>query len=439
MFVALGFEDQRIRRTMKVQIMSRKFIKPSIPTPKNLCTYKLSCMDELNTTMNVVGILYYPSSDNIRRVNNLEKSLAQILPQFYPFGGRYNKENHFVDCSDQGAEYVEAQVLDCALNEIILSGVEPMELNDLLPLEIGAADEATYPILSVQITKFKCGGTAIGICISHRIVDACSFGTFVSAWAKASLGDKSEPIRPKFDSQFYLPGENSAFGSTRSTKDTSTVTKRILFDREAIQTLRDRVSNNDRPPSRVVVVSSFLADALLRSDRAKHVQPRACVIMQEVNIRERTVPPLSKYSCGNLVLLTTVECSADESKSMDFESFVPLLGNNAKKAVSDCANILFNSENGHNILVDYYLGANEKLNESGINGLRFTDWSKFKFYEADFGFGKPIWTSVANIPIRNLVMLMNTKNNDGIEAWVHLLAEDMAYFEQDKEIKKLTT
>ncbi|CAI9771958.1 unnamed protein product [Fraxinus pennsylvanica] len=425
---------------MKVQIVSRKFIKASIPTPENLRTYKLSCMDELNTTMNVVGILYYPSIDNnIVHINNLEKSLAQILPQFYPFAGRYNKVNHSVDCSDQGAEYVEAQVLDCDLNEIIGSGVEPVELNNLLPLEIGEADEITDPILSVQVTKFKCGGMAIGICISHRIIDACSFGTFISAWAKASLGDKTEPIRPKFNSQFYFPAENSVFGTTRSTKDTSTVTKTILFDRKAIETLRDRVSNNDRPPSRVVVVSSFLAEAFLRSDRAKHGKSRDCVIMQEVNIRERTVPPLSKYTCGNLVLLTTVECNAEESKSIDFESFIPLLSNNAKKAVSDCANILSNSKNGHTILVDYFLGAIEKINESGKNSLRFTDWSKFKFYDADFGFGKPIWTSVANIPIINLVMLMNTKENDGIEAWVHLHEEDMAYFEQDEEIKKLTT
>ncbi|KAL2529713.1 HXXXD-type acyl-transferase family protein [Forsythia ovata] len=100
---------------MKVKIVSRKFIKPSTPTPKNLSTCKLSSIDKLNISRNVVGILYYPQShDNIvGNLNNLEKSLAQILPQFYPFAGRYIKENHFVDCSDQGAEYVVAQVVDC--------------------------------------------------------------------------------------------------------------------------------------------------------------------------------------------------------------------------------------------------------------------------------------------------------------------------------------
>ncbi|KAL2458685.1 Uncharacterized protein Adt_45837 [Abeliophyllum distichum] len=110
------------------------------------------------------------------------------------------------------------------------------------------------------------------------------------------------------------------------------------------------------------MVSSFLAEALLRADHAKHGQTRPCLIMQEVNIQERTVLALSKYSCGNLVLLTTVSCSADESKSMDFERFVPLLGNNVKKAVLDCAKVLSNGEDGHRILIDSVVGAIEKLN-----------------------------------------------------------------------------
>ncbi|KAL2505733.1 HXXXD-type acyl-transferase family protein [Abeliophyllum distichum] len=444
-----GIEEEevfidRVERTMKIKILSRKFIKPSTPTPEKLRTYKISCMDEINPTMNVVGILYYPSTDNIGNLINLEKSLEEILPQFYPFAGRYIKENHSVDCSDQGLEYIEAQV-DHELLEIIGSGVEPVELNDLLPVEVGAADEASDPIMFVQINKFKCGGVAIATTISHRIVDASSLGTFLSAWAKASRGDNTEPIIPNFDSPFYFPGENLGeldFGTIR-TRDPTIVTKRILFDKKAIENLRARVSHlyekSDRPPSRVLVVSSFLSEALMRCDHTKLGKPRDCIISQAVNIRERTVPPLSKYSCGNLVSLGIVERSAEETKSLDFERLVPLLGNTARKAVSNCLKILSNGQDGHKILVDVFAGATDKSHDDNLNGIWFTDWSKFGFYNNDFGFGKPIWTSVANIPIKNLITMLNTKENDGIEAWVHLHEKDMPYFEQDEEIKKLTT
>ncbi|KAL2506161.1 HXXXD-type acyl-transferase family protein [Abeliophyllum distichum] len=430
---------------MKINIVSRKFVKPSRPTPEKLRTYKISCVDEINPSINIVGLLYYPSTDNIGNLNNLEKSLEEILPQFYPLAGRYIKENHSVDCSDQGVEYIQAQV-DCELLEIIGSGVEPLELNDLLPVEVGAADEASDPILSVQINKFKCGGVAIAIAISHRIVDASSFGTLLSAWTKASRGDNSEPIIPNFDSPLYFPGENLGkldLGTIR-TRDPTIVTKRILFDKKAIANLRARVShlyeNSYRPPSRVLVVSSFLSVALMRCDHTKlHGKPRDFLISQAVNIRERTVPPLSKYSCGNLVSLGMVECSSEETKSLDFERLVPLLGNAARKVVSDCAKILSNCQDGHKMLVDAFAGATDKSRDDNLNSIWFSDWSKFGFYDNDFGFGKPIWTSVANNPFKNLIIMLNTKENDGIEAWVHLHEKDMPYFEQDEEIKKLTT
>ncbi|KAL2508686.1 HXXXD-type acyl-transferase family protein [Forsythia ovata] len=125
--------------------------------------------------------LYYRLNECNRRVNNLEKSLAQILPQFYPFARRYKKEDQLVDSSNQGVEFVEVQV-DCKLVDII--GLE--DLNDLLLLEVGAADEVIDPITSLQINKFKCGGIAIATSISHRIADAASLNTFLYALAKAS-------------------------------------------------------------------------------------------------------------------------------------------------------------------------------------------------------------------------------------------------------------
>ncbi|KAL2486742.1 HXXXD-type acyl-transferase family protein [Abeliophyllum distichum] len=421
-----------------VNVMSRKMIKPCTPTPHNLRNQKLSFIDEVIPTLNSASILYYPFNQNIRCVNNLEKSLAQILPHFYPFAGRYSKEDNLIDCSDQGAEFVEAQV-DCKLVDII--GLE--ELNDFLPVEVGAADEVTDPIMSIQINKFKCGGIAIATSISHRIADAASLNIFLSAWAKASRGDQTEPIIPNFDSPLYFPGQNLGtpdYGITR-TRNTTLVTKRILFDSKAISTLRDRVShlyeNSHRPASRVLLVTSFLTGALLRSDRAKLGKPRGCLLTQVVNIRERTVPNLSKYSCGNLITSATVECSADETKSMDFEHYVTLLGNTVKKTVSDCAKIL--GKDGHKILFENLGRVAAKAGDSSINTIQFTDLSKFGFYEVDFGFGKPNWTSIANIPIKNLIILLNTKENDGIEAWIHLHEEDMHYIEQDKEIRKLTT
>ncbi|XP_010692557.2 pelargonidin 3-O-(6-caffeoylglucoside) 5-O-(6-O-malonylglucoside) 4'''-malonyltransferase [Beta vulgaris subsp. vulgaris] len=193
---------------MEVKIVSKKLIKPIVATPDSLRKYKISCMDEVNATMNVVTILYYPFNQFYTYkgiIKTLETSLSRILPRFYPFAGRYIKEHHTVDCNDAGAEFMEAEVDAYDLKQVI-TNLEPDYLNELLPLEIGAADEITDPVCAVKVTKFRCGGIALAASVSHRIVDACSMGIFVSAWAEeATLREgQSRTIHPFHPPRTFL-------------------------------------------------------------------------------------------------------------------------------------------------------------------------------------------------------------------------------------------
>ncbi|GFP85201.1 acetyl-coa-benzylalcohol acetyltransferase [Phtheirospermum japonicum] len=232
---------------MTVNILSRKLIKPSNPTPPHLRTYNISLIDELNPSMHVIRILFFPQSDHAKLdYACLEQSLAQVLPLFYPLAGRYNKENHHVDCNDEGAEYAVAQVVDRKLHQLI--GAESEKLNQLLPLDICAADEPTDPMLAIQINNFQCGGLAIGVCASHRIFDSASLGIFLTTWANAAASTNADVIiRPDFDSPIYFPSENLPplqFQVSR-TRDKSIVTKRFVFDKNAIARLRERLTSSE--------------------------------------------------------------------------------------------------------------------------------------------------------------------------------------------------
>ncbi|KAK6146334.1 hypothetical protein DH2020_020203 [Rehmannia glutinosa] len=432
---------------MKVNILSRKLIKPCKPTPSNLRTYNISLIDELNPSMHVIRILYYPSDFMAGKTLSLEEALAKVLPLFYPLAGRYNKEKHHVDCNDDGAEYAIAQV-DCQLHQLIGDGVKSEQLNYLLPLDICAADEPTDPMLAVQINRFQCGGLAIGVCASHRIFDSASLGIFLAAWANAATDGKLV-ICPDFDSPSYFPSENLPplqFQVSR-TRDTSIVTRRFVFNKNAISRLRKSLStewisnaNSERPPSRVVVVSTVLTQALMRADRAKHGKSRASLLAQAINVRERTVPPVPKHSCGTWVSLSYLEFTADESHRME-DNFVELalkMREATIQGVRDCARILSDKEFGRWVLVDSYFDASQKADSSDYKVVWITDWSKFGEYELDFGFGKPIWVSLADVPLKDLFILMNTKDNDGIEAWVYLHESDMPFLEQDQDLQLFT-
>jgi len=76
----------------------------------------------------------------------------------------------------------------------------------------------------------------------------------------------------------------------------------------------------------------------------------------------------------------------------------------------------------------------------GMNYITFTSWCNFGLYDIDFGWGKPIWVSLVGSNsnstdvLSNLVLLMDTRSGDGIEAWVLLDKEDMIVLGQDKEL-----
>ncbi|KAI8017421.1 Stemmadenine O-acetyltransferase [Camellia lanceoleosa] len=51
---------------------------------------------------------------NLKRSNQLKKSLADVLTKFYPLAGRV-KENLYIECNDEGVLYLEAQ-FNCQLS-----------------------------------------------------------------------------------------------------------------------------------------------------------------------------------------------------------------------------------------------------------------------------------------------------------------------------------
>ncbi|RXH91010.1 hypothetical protein DVH24_020033 [Malus domestica] len=70
----------------------------------------------------------------------------------------------------------------------------------------------------------------------------------------------------------------------------------------------------------------------------------------------------------------------------------------------------------------------------GLDYIGFNSRCNLGLYEADFGWGKPVWVAsggakrgAEEAPYMNMVLLMDTRSGDGVEAWVCLDEQDMAY------------
>lgn len=449
---------------MKVELLSTELIKPCTSTPRSLRDYNISIVDELSPVMNIPAILYYPTDihsggkendTGISKCMRLKKSLSKVLTRFYPFAGRYMKDAYMVDCSDQGAEFVEAKV-DIRLDQLIGQGknMKVELLNSLLPRPIGAGDEVTDPLLAVQLSIFACGGCAIGVLSSHRIADMSTTTTLIKEWAtdaKLLLGgfDESDhvAVSPIWNSASLFPGQKLSglpLGLTRAKEnvaDHKIVTKKFYFSKSAIAKIREKArldSSSESLPTRVQSLWGILGKAIIDIYVANPETPRRFLIVQAMNMRERTDPPIPKNQCGNLYLGSTAQSVAGE-KGVEFQGLVNLLTRSVKRDVELCK-MLLSAENGGQLISQGFNEVIKSLSDPEISSVcLFTDWCKFPFYEADFGWGKPVWVSSVNVPLRNIVYLLSDKSGEGIEAWVNLNIDDMSKFEQDSNIKEFTT
>ncbi|XP_017231994.1 pelargonidin 3-O-(6-caffeoylglucoside) 5-O-(6-O-malonylglucoside) 4'''-malonyltransferase [Daucus carota subsp. sativus] len=479
---------------MKVEILCRELIKPHTATPPSFRNYNISLIDEVSPNMNVPTIFYFSAPDhpdtniitnikstdpdtnikstgpdtniitnikstgpdtNIKSIpsvyEHLKNSLSKVLSNFHPFAGRYNVETHSVDCSDQGAEFVEAKV-DIRLDDLLnhRKDLKIELLNDFLPCPLGAVDEYTDPLLAVQVNAFSCGGFAVAVCISHRIADITTITSFVKAWAvaaKQELGDVDKsyvPMAWSFDSASLLPGQNLPClpsGLTREKENIEIhkmVTKIFYFSDCKISSIREKAKgegSSKNSPTRVQSVFGVIAKAIIDIHVANPENPKGYVVVEAVNMRGRTVPPLPKNQFGNMYLAACVQSVAGP-EGVELPCIVDQLSSSVKRAVDACGVVLSLDKEGQTMLSQELGEMLKSLFSPDVYFAgTFSSWCNFSLYEADFGYGKPVWVSIANIPMKNSVVLVDEKSGGGIDAWVTLDESDMQKFIKHCDIR----
>ncbi|OVA19046.1 Transferase [Macleaya cordata] len=472
---------------MKVEVVSRETIKPSCPTPHYHRTFNLSFLDQISPSLYTPYIFFYnnnnsnnndnhimASSSSRRRDIVIKKSLAETLTRFYPLAGRIkDADSLIVDCNDDGVDYLEARVNNCALSQVIQHpDVRELEMK-FLPFdpyfddvsEISNKSSSGFnskALLAVQVNIFEeeyCGGMAIGVCMSHKIADALSLFTFINQWA-ATAREATEQIKsPFFGLSYLFPAPRydlMGFIQSPPIMKEEIVTKRFVFGASKIADLQKQINriistkSNDgggskdhdheyNKPTSVEVVSAFIWRCFMDVNRAKKelgtAAAKFCAASQSVNMRNRMVPPLPKTCFGNMVGFT-VALSTFCSTNGEAEKInqYPYLVSKLRESINKIDDVHIREMQTTNA----FFNSMKLITESIISGetvlIHISSFCRFPVYEANFGWGKPIFASPCKLAIKNLVYLMDTGSGDGIEAWVSLTKEDMAEFEHDKEL-----
>nr|XP_043639588.1 stemmadenine O-acetyltransferase-like [Erigeron canadensis] len=356
----------------------------------------------------------------------LKTSLSKTLTHFYPLAGKLSKNRNTIDCNDQGVQFLVVQV-ESNLLDIIKSPVIK-ELNQLAMVEASSVEEQ----LAIQINLFACGGIAVGISMSHRIMDACSLSSFVCHWFSAAKGSETSLMGPVLDSAvLFPPMESYEYSSTVHSPLKNTVTKRFVFSSLAINKLKREVVKNNCTlvnPTRVEVVTALI----WKCATAALGDCKASVAFHIVNFRKKMVPALQDHQFGNLFQLakSTAHPTADlASLVVTLKSSFGKINDNYMKSLT--------GENGVEIAKDNFREIKNSMIQEGVRVFKFSSWCGFSVNEGDFGWGKPLWISIVNLGDENSTVLVDSTCDDGIEAWIVMNKDNMKRFEQNVELKDL--
>ncbi|XP_057811098.1 stemmadenine O-acetyltransferase-like [Salvia miltiorrhiza] len=410
---------------IEIKVISTEIIKPSSPTPKSLQKHYLSFLDQLAPPLFMPLVYFYssnPKIPNSQKSDHLKKSLSETLSRFYPLAGRL-ADNLHVDCNDGGAPFSEAEA-DCDLSQAI-TNPNPKGMNKFLPLSL---NQSLGFCMAAQATYFRCGGVAVGLLISHKIADALSFFSFANSWSAAARGGGAgDPPFPKFDAAAYFPAReiNGYIPSSRMMKE-ELATKIFTFPTKKIAILRERyAAGAGEWPTRVEALSAFIWSRFISATGMRADPNKIYTVHHAVNIRTRTDPVLPEYHFGNIssVAIAKPEVGSDGVTDDGME-----LVRRVREAIKAM-------NGGHLARLDLMSELIGQIDKGELVSFSFTSLCRFPVYEADFGWDKPVWVGTTGLAYKNLVTFMDTRNGDGIEAWVNLRREDMEKFEVDLELQ----
>lgn len=431
---------------MEVHIVAREVIKPSSLAIQHQKPYKFSLFDQLTPTTYVPVIYFYPNNNNsepnlIRQtLTHLKESLSQTLDLYYPFSGRTN-DNLYVDRFDEGVPFFEAKV-KCSMSDF-LKRHETEWLNRFLPCRPFTKEvNMSIPFLAFQVTIFTCGGIALGWCMSHKLFDGLTASAFVTTWAYIFRGELQDVIKPDlneaslvFPPKISFPQKHLSLMESLWFTKANYVTRRFVFDAKAISTLRDRTKGKLAvPPSRIETLSCFIWKCSMTASKIISGTTKPSILAEAVNLRQKTKPPMSDASSGNLFWWAIAVANPTDTNT-ELHDLVGLLSEAIAVYKSDYTHTL-QGEDGFEILSDYCDQLEELFSLEKPDIFAFTSWNHMSLTRPNFGWGEPFWVGVmgkAGAEFRNLTVFIDTTDGKGIEAWITLDEQRMAILQHDPE------
>ncbi|XP_027339319.1 omega-hydroxypalmitate O-feruloyl transferase-like [Abrus precatorius] len=408
-------------------------VQPEEETEKG--PYFLSNLDQ-NIAVPVRTVYSFKSASrgNEDAAQVIKNALSKILVPYYPMAGTLTISSEgklMVDNTGEGAVFVEAEA-NCNIEDIgDLTKPDPDALGKLVYNIPSARNILEMPLMTVQVTKFKCGGFTLGLCMNHCMKDGLCAMEFVNVWSEIARGlDLKIPpfldrtiIKarnpPKIEFQHNEFAEIEDVSNTKKLYEEEKMLYRsFLFDPKKLELLKKKATENGvlKKCSTFEVLSAFVWRA---RTAALRMQPdQQTKLLFAVDGRSKFVPPIPKGYFGNAIVLTNSVCKAGELLKNPLSFSVALI----RGAIELVTDSYMRSA------IDYFEVTRARPSLTAT--LLITTWTRLSFHTTDFGWGEPLCSGPVTLPEKEVILfLSHGQERKSINVLLGLPASAMEIFE----------
>ena len=326
----------------------------------------------------------------------LTRGLQQVLGDFSLFNARLRRRGleRFIDCGETGCRFT-VQRTASTLSETLANLDERARLQLVQPIAAREIWDRDEPVLSLRLTHFADGRSALGLSWHHTVGDWHSVMTFLKAWSTAVAGGAyAKPlIVTDRDAHFNsaLPASELAPPNLRfmalqelprlglymltRARDKRRVT--FHFDAPELERMRGEL---ERESGQKLSINDALSGHVATVLAARDVKARDRRLSIAVNFRRRAGLP-DELLC-NAVSTMDVGCEQGKSAARVAADLRGALAEYADKHLNHRANLRVVEQHGGVAKIGRFI-------PTGIDpfagSIVLSNWSRFGIYDLDFG------------------------------------------------------
>lgn len=426
------------------QLSVKQLGEPTLVTPAEETDkgpYFLSNLDQ-NVAVSVRTIYCFKSEErgNEDAGEVIRNALRKVLVHYHPLAGRLTISSEgklIVNCGGEGAVFVEAEA-NCGIDQIgDITKPDPETLGKLVYEVPDAKNILEIPPLVAQVTKFKCGGFVLGLCMNHCMFDGIAAMEFVNSWGETARGlplsvppfsdrtiliSRNPPQIHHLHQEFAEIHDNSSPGAGAGDdiyNHQSMVYSSFCFDPDKLKKLKATAMEDGALDNCTTfqTLSAFVWKARTKALKIRHDQQTK--LLFAVDARSKFNPPLPNGYFGNGIILTSSICQAGEL----LEKPLSFAVGRVQEAIKMVADGYMRSA------IDYFEVT--RARPSLASSLVITTWSRLEFHTTDFGWGQPVLSGPVALPEKEVILfLSHGKERRSINVLLGLPAPAMKIFQE---------